>query len=132
MQERYSSMRALPLAGAEFVRLWHYGNGKDSEAKIEVKDRPPVTIPMSEGRIELTFGGPVTLTNRALDDVDRVMEIVPIPEESMVVEELAVMFHGSDAEWEALLRDRDKRVDLGVCVGRLRFITRQTAEPSKD
>jgi hypothetical protein len=52
-----SFLKTLPLAGAEFVRICFGGNGKDSEASIEVRGAREATIPLSGAAMDLTFAG---------------------------------------------------------------------------
>jgi hypothetical protein len=68
-------MKTLPLAGAELVRLCFWGNGKDSEARIEVRGAREAIIPLSGAVMDLTFAGPITMSTRGHGDTEVVIEI---------------------------------------------------------
>ena len=67
--DRYE-MKTLPLAGAELVRICFWGNGKDSEARVEVRGAREATIPLSDAAMELTFAGPITMSTRGHGDTE--------------------------------------------------------------
>jgi hypothetical protein len=71
MRIGHYDLKTLPLAGEELVRICFWGNGKDSEARIEVKGAREATIPLSGAAMDLTFAGPITMsTRRSYSDRD--------------------------------------------------------------
>ena len=55
MRTDHCEMKTLPIAGSELVRICFWGNGKDSEARIEVRGAREATIPLSGAAMDLTL-----------------------------------------------------------------------------
>jgi hypothetical protein len=124
-------MKTLPLAGAELVRICFWGNGKDSEARIEVKGAREATIPLSGAAMDLTFAGPITMSTRGHGDTEVVIEIAPTPEQPMMLDEIAVLFPGNDDEWAECLRHYTEAGTPSWCVQRLRLSARPNVKVPK-
>jgi hypothetical protein len=124
MRMDHYEMKTLPLAGAELVRLRFCGNGKDSEARIEVRGARGAVIPLSGAAMDLAFAGPITVRTRGNGDTEVVIEIAPTPEHPMILEEIAVQFSGDDDEWADCLRCYTEAGTPTWCVQRLRLSAR--------
>jgi hypothetical protein len=124
-------MQTLPLAGAELVRICFCGNGKDSEAIIEVRGAREATIPLSGAAMDLTFAGPIKMSTRSYGDSAVVIEIAPTPEQPMMLDEIAVLFFGSDDEWAECLRHYTEAGNLFWCVERLQLSARPIVKVQK-
>ena len=124
MRIDHYEMKTLPLAGAELVRLCFWGNGKDSEARIEVRGAREAIIPLSGAAMDLTFAGPITMSTRGHGDTEVVIEIAPTPEYPMMLDEIAVQFPGNDDEWAECLSRYTEAGTPSWCVQRLRLSAR--------
>lgn len=131
MRIDHHEMKTLPIVGAELVRICFWGNGKDSEARIEVKGAREVTIPLSGAAMELNFAGPITMSTRGHGDTEVVIEIVPTLEHPMILDELEVQFPGNDDEWAEDLRHYTEAGTPSWCVERLRLTARPNAKVPK-
>jgi hypothetical protein len=120
----HHEMKTLPLAGAELVRICFCGNGKDSEARIEVRGAREATISLSGAEMDLTFAGPITMSTRGHGDSEVVIEITPTLEHPMMLDEIAVWFPGNDDEWAECLRHYAEVGELSWCVPGLRLSAR--------
>lgn len=122
--DRYE-MKTLPIAGAELVKICFCGNGKDSEASIEVKGARKSVVALSSAAMDLTFAGPITMRTYSHDDSAVVMEIAPTAEHPMVLDEVAVGFYGDDETWAKILRYYTEVGSLEWCVQQLRLSVRK-------
>jgi hypothetical protein len=117
-------MKTLPIAGAQLLKLRFWGNGKDSEATIEVKGARASLIPLSGAPMDLTFAGPITISTSSHDDAEVVIEIAPTSECPMILDDIAIQFPGNDDEWAECLRYYNEAGTLTECVNRLRLSAR--------
>ena len=115
----------LPIVGARFVKLHFCGNGKDSEATIEVEGQREIVIPLDDAAMDINFTNAVTIRTRGHGDPEVVIEIVPAAGQPVMVGEASVYFLGSEEEWNQYCHedDRGDATELSCCVSlRLRLV----------
>jgi hypothetical protein len=94
-------VRALPFAGARLVRFSFCGNGKDSEVTIEAEGARKVVLPLSYAEMDIDTSGPMTIRTRGRGDTQVEIEIVPLPQQPVIVDEAIVVFTGDDDDCDA-------------------------------
>jgi hypothetical protein len=117
--------RALPIVGERLVKLRFCGNGKDSEATIEIEGGRKIEVPLDDAAMDISFSGATIVRTRGWGDTEVVIEIVPVADQPVTIEEASVHFPGSDDEWNECIRDYADmgRWTLHWCVSlRLRLI----------
>lgn len=118
----HENERSLPIVGERFVKLWFCGNGKDSEATIEIEGARKIVIPLSDAAMDISFSDATMVRTRGWGDTEVVIEIVPVTDQPVTIGEASVHFPGSDDEWNECVRDYADtgRWTLSWCVS-LRF-----------
>jgi hypothetical protein len=81
--------------------------------------------------MDLTFAGPTKMSTRSYGDSAVVIEIAPTPEHPMMLDEIAVLFFGSDDEWAECLRHYTEAGNLFWCVQQLRLSARPKVKVPK-
>lgn len=117
--------RSLPIVGERFVKLCFCGNGKDSEATIEVEGGRKIVVPLSNAAMDINFSDATTVRTRGWGDTEVVIEIAPVADQPVTIGEASVHFPGSDEEWNKFVRDYagTGRSTMSWCVSlRLRLI----------
>jgi len=117
--------RSLPIVGERFVKLRFCGNGKDSEATIEVEGGREIEVPLDDAAMDISFSGATMVRTRGWGDPEVVIEIVPVADQPVTIGEASVHFPGSDEEWNECVRDYADtgRWEISWCVSlRLRLI----------
>jgi hypothetical protein len=117
--------RSLPIVGGRLVKLCFRGNGKDSEATIEVEGKRKIVVPLSDAAMDISFSDATMVRTRGWGDTEVVIEIDPVADQPVIIGEASVHFPGSDDEWNECVRDYADtgRWTLSWCVSlRLRLI----------
>jgi len=115
----------LPIVGKRFVKLCFCGNGKDSEATIEVEGWPEIVVPLSYAAMDISFSNAAMVRTREHGDTEVVIEIVPISDQPVTIGEASVHFLGSEEEWNQYVHEDASRgsIELSCCVSlRLRLV----------
>ena len=116
----------LPIVGERFVKLHFCGNGKDSEATIEVEGQREIVIPLDDAAMDINSSSAVTIRTRGHGDPEVVIEIVPVAGQPVTIGEASVYFPGSEEEWNQYCHedtDRGGSTELSCCVSlRLRLV----------
>ena len=117
--------RALPIVGERFVKLRFCGNGKDSEATIEIEGGRKIEVPLDDAAMDISFSDATMVRTRGWGDPEVVIEIVPVADQPVIIGEASIHFPGSEDEWNECVRDYADtgRWDLSWCVSlRLRLV----------
>jgi hypothetical protein len=104
MPESQDRKKTLPIQGARLVKLSFCGNGKDSKATIEVEGSPKIVIPLSNAAMDIDLSDAATVRTRGWDDSAVKLEILPLADKPLMLDEATVWFPGSDEEWNEGLR----------------------------
>ena len=116
----------LPIVGEKFVKLYFCGNGKDSEATIEIEGPREIVVPLDDAAMDISSSNAVMVRTRGYGDTEVEIEIVPVPDQSMTIGEASVCFLGSEEEWNQYCHEdtiREGSIELSCCVSlRLRLV----------
>ena len=103
MREYEPQERALPIVGANLVKLSFCGNGKDSQATIDAEGMRRLIIPLSDASMDICITTGATVRTRGRGDTEVVLEVVPTT--PLRIAEAVVLFPGGDDEWDECLRE---------------------------
>lgn len=116
----------LPIIGERFVKLCFCGNGKDSEATIEVEGPREIVVPLDDAAMGISCSNAVMIRTRGHGDPEVVIEIVPVADQTVTIGEASVQFLGSEEEWNRYVHEdasREGSIELSCCVAlRLRLV----------
>jgi hypothetical protein len=110
------NIQALPIAGAHLVRFHFCGNGKDSEATIEVRGAPKIIVPLEFAQMDLSFSGPVTVRTRGHGDTETTIDVVSTPDHPVIVADAAILFPGDEREWDEFRQRYAETGKISWCV----------------
>ena len=86
----HENERSLPIVGERFVKLCFCGNGKDSEATIEIEGARKIVIPLSDAAMDISFSDATMVRTRGWGDTEVVIETVPVADHPVTIGEASV------------------------------------------
>jgi hypothetical protein len=93
------TLRTLPFEGSRLRELVFCGNGKDSEVSLKVDGFPPIIIPLSRARMDLTFATELLVETSADGDTAITIRVNPPPDQTIILERAQLDFPGSEDDW---------------------------------
>lgn len=93
------TIRTLPFEGSRIHELVFCGNGKDSEVILGIDGFPPISIPLSAARMDLTLAAELTVETSAFGDPAVKIRVIFLAEQPIVLSRAKVDYPGTEEDW---------------------------------